>query len=107
MDDSQGKEASAPREGGLRRVLGAGASRRTAIKAAGGGALSVMGAGALAGRLGTGSASASQQATPAANPEATPDASSQPNILVIMGDDIGYWNISAYSLGMMGYRTPN
>src|SRR6266851_2535688 len=30
-----------------------------------------------------------------------------PNILVIMGDDIGYWNISAYNRGMMGYRTPN
>jgi arylsulfatase len=31
----------------------------------------------------------------------------KPNILVIFGDDIGYWNISAYSRGMMGYRTPN
>jgi arylsulfatase A-like enzyme len=31
----------------------------------------------------------------------------RPNILVIFGDDIGYWNISAYSRGMMGYRTPN
>ena len=31
----------------------------------------------------------------------------RPNILMIMGDDIGYWNISAYSRGMMGYRTPN
>ncbi len=30
-----------------------------------------------------------------------------PNILVIMGDDIGYWNISAYNRGQMGYRTPN
>ena len=34
-------------------------------------------------------------------------ASAKPNILVIMGDDIGYWNISAYNRGMMGYRTPN
>ena len=24
-----------------------------------------------------------------------------------MGDDIVYWNISAYNRGMMGYRTPN
>ena len=24
-----------------------------------------------------------------------------------MADDIGYWNISAYNRGMMGYRTPN
>jgi arylsulfatase A-like enzyme len=31
----------------------------------------------------------------------------KPNILVIMGDDIGYWNISAYNRGMMGYRTPS
>src|SRR6516162_11069969 len=31
----------------------------------------------------------------------------KPNILVIFGDDIGYWNISAYNRGMMGYRTPN
>jgi arylsulfatase A-like enzyme len=31
----------------------------------------------------------------------------KPNILVIMGDDIGYWNISSYNRGMMGYRTPN
>ncbi len=31
----------------------------------------------------------------------------KPNIVVIMGDDIGYWNISAYNRGMMGYRTPN
>ena len=34
-------------------------------------------------------------------------AADKPNILVIMGDDIGYWNISAYNRGMMGYRTPN
>src|SRR5258708_36302190 len=31
----------------------------------------------------------------------------KPNILVIMADDIGYWNISAYNRGQMGYRTPN
>jgi hypothetical protein len=29
-----------------------------------------------------------------------------PNILVIMAEDIGYWNVSAYNRGMMGYRTP-
>lgn len=34
-------------------------------------------------------------------------ASDKPNILVIMGDDIGAFNISAYNMGMMGYRTPN
>jgi arylsulfatase A-like enzyme len=31
----------------------------------------------------------------------------KPNILVIWGDDIGQENISAYSHGLMGYRTPN
>jgi len=34
-------------------------------------------------------------------------ADKNPNILVIWGDDIGRDNISAYSLGMMGYHTPN
>jgi len=33
--------------------------------------------------------------------------SSKPNILVIWGDDIGQSNISAYTFGLMGYRTPN
>jgi len=31
----------------------------------------------------------------------------RPNILIIWGDDIGYWNVSAYNHGMMGYKTPN
>ena len=31
----------------------------------------------------------------------------KPNILVIWGDDIGQFNVSAYNNGMMGYRTPN
>jgi len=34
-------------------------------------------------------------------------AQDQPNIVVIMGDDIGYWNIGAYHRGMMGGTTPN
>lgn len=34
-------------------------------------------------------------------------APSKPNILFIMGDDIGWFNISAYNLGLMGYETPN
>jgi arylsulfatase len=34
-------------------------------------------------------------------------AADKPNILVIWGDDIGQSNISAYTMGMMGYRTPN
>jgi len=31
----------------------------------------------------------------------------KPNILVIWGDDIGQFNVSAYNNGMMGYKTPN
>ena len=33
--------------------------------------------------------------------------SEKPNIVVIWGDDIGWFNISAYNMGMMGYQTPN
>ena len=33
--------------------------------------------------------------------------SKKPNILVIWGDDIGITNLSCYSDGLMGYRTPN
>ena len=31
----------------------------------------------------------------------------KPNILAIWGDDVGWFNISAYNRGMMGYKTPN
>ncbi len=31
----------------------------------------------------------------------------KPNILVIWGDDIGVFNVGAYNMGMMGYKTPN
>jgi arylsulfatase len=34
-------------------------------------------------------------------------AAKQPNILVIWGDDIGWFNVSAYNHGVMGYKTPN
>jgi arylsulfatase A-like enzyme len=40
----------------------------------------------------------------------TPNAQnkpSKPNILIIWGDDIGWWNPSCYHQGTMGYRTPN
>ena len=43
------------------------------------------------------STASAQQAAPAR----------KPNIVVIFGDDIGVWNISAYHRGMMGGRTPN
>jgi arylsulfatase A-like enzyme len=53
--------------------------------------------------LGAGLASPAQ----AQQPAATPPSGKQPNILAIMGDDVGMWNISAYHRGMMGGRTPN
>ena len=34
-------------------------------------------------------------------------AAKKPNILILWGDDIGIWNCSFFSRGMMGYRTPN
>ncbi len=42
----------------------------------------------------------------AAPPSVAQDAQ-PPNILVIFGDDIGQTNLSTYSFGLMGYRTPN
>jgi len=43
----------------------------------------------------------------AAPVDAEGDTQSKPNILVIWGDDIGQSNISAYTMGLVGYRTPN
>ena len=37
----------------------------------------------------------------------TKEPTKQPNILILWGDDVGYWNISRNSDGMMGYKTPN
>jgi arylsulfatase A-like enzyme len=34
-------------------------------------------------------------------------AKKKPNILVIWGDDVGWSNVGAYNMGMMGYKTPN
>src|SRR5215475_15746563 len=39
--------------------------------------------------------------------EVTMADAKKPNILFIMGDDIGWFNVSAYNHGIMGYRTPN
>lgn len=39
--------------------------------------------------------------------QAATDNSQRPNIVVIWGDDVGMFNISAYNRGMMGYKTPN
>jgi arylsulfatase len=40
-------------------------------------------------------------------PAPAPPAGGKPNIIFIMGDDIGIWNIGAYHRGMMAGRTPN
>ncbi|MET4389042.1 arylsulfatase A-like enzyme [Bradyrhizobium sp. F1.4.3] len=47
-----------------------------------------------------------QKNAPATSPAAAASGR-KPNILFIMGDDIGWFNVSAYNMGMMGYRTPN
>jgi arylsulfatase A-like enzyme len=44
---------------------------------------------------------------PAVSPASAQPAGGKPNILVIFGDDIGQTNLSAYSFGLMGYRTRN
>jgi arylsulfatase len=64
----------------------------------GGTALAVLGAVGLGANI--------QQARAQQTPPPTAGGK-KPNILVIFGDDIGYWNVSAYNRGMMGYRTPN
>ena len=54
------------------------------------------------------SAQAQQRPAQAQAPQPAPaPAGQRPNILVIFGDDIGQTNISAYSFGLMGYKTPN
>ena len=62
---------------------------------------SLVAASALAAVRLTSSAQA-QQPTPSPAP-----AGQRPNIVVIMGDDIGMWNIGAYHRGLMAGRTPN
>jgi arylsulfatase len=53
------------------------------------------------------SAQAQQRPAPAQAQQPAPaPAGQRPNILVIFGDDIGQTNLSAYSFGLMGYRTP-
>jgi arylsulfatase len=45
--------------------------------------------------------------TPSPQPSAAPSGGGKPNIIFIMGDDIGWFNIGAYHQGMMSGRTPN
>src|SRR3984957_5455421 len=53
------------------------------------------------------SASSVVEQAQAQQPRPAPAAGSKPNIVVIMGDDIGMWNIGAYHRGLMAGRTPN
>jgi arylsulfatase A-like enzyme len=62
------------------------------------GGTTLAAASALGGRAPVTVAQAQEQPVPSGR---------RPNILVIFGDDIGQTNISAYSFGLMGYRTPN
>ena len=57
-------------------------------------------------RLALGLASLGLLGAPARASDPAP-AADPPNIVVIWGDDIGQSNISAYTFGLMGYRTPN
>ncbi|MHB2209791.1 arylsulfatase [Methylobacterium sp. CM6257] len=59
---------------------------------------SLLATAGLISRTPTAAAQAQQQPTPAGQ---------KPNIIVIMGDDIGIWNIGAYHRGMMAGRTPH
>ncbi|MDG2537977.1 arylsulfatase [Dyella jiangningensis] len=47
------------------------------------------------------------KARPAQDQQQEQGDNGKPNILVIFGDDVGQSNISAYSMGLVGYRTPN
>jgi arylsulfatase len=61
---------------------------------------SLLAASALSGAGFATPAQAQQQAS-------TPATGKQPNILVIMGDDVGWFNIGAYHRGVMSGKTPN
>src|SRR5580700_8386962 len=55
----------------------------------------------------SGALAQAQKAAPTAAPAPSAASGKKPNILVIFGDDIGQTNISAYSFGVVGYKTPN
>ncbi len=65
----------------------------------------LLGGTTLAATAAVGSTARTQVAQAQQQPAAS--AGRKPNILVIFGDDIGVPQISAYTMGMMGYRTPN
>ena len=67
----------------------------------------LLGGTALATGAALGAGATVQTAQAQTQPAATPATGKKPNIVVIMGDDIGIWNIGAYHRGMMAGRTPN
>jgi arylsulfatase A-like enzyme len=87
-------------DSGLNVITG----RRNVLKGASGIALGSLGLGALGGNRGVSAAPLAQDATPGATPGA---AGNQPNILFIMGDDIGWMNVDAYHRGIMEKTNPN
>jgi arylsulfatase A-like enzyme len=94
MTESHDDEANLSRSSASMRKDGA--SRRKLLL--GGSAL--VAASTVAALSQTAPAQAQQQT-------AAPPPGGKPNILFIMGDDIGWFNVSAYNMGIMGYRTPN
>ncbi|GJD59499.1 Arylsulfatase [Methylobacterium dankookense] len=89
-DDSHETKQASPEEGSTlnrRNILLAGTS--------------ALAAAAMVSPASTSSAQAQSQA------QQQPTVGQKPNILVIMGDDIGIWNIGAYHRGMMAGRTPH
>src|SRR6185436_14906405 len=62
---------------------------------------------AAAAAMSSGALAQAQKAAPATPAAPAAVSGSRPNILVIFGDDVGQTNLSAYSFGLMGYRTPN
>lgn len=87
-----------PIDTGLHTTTG----RRNLLKGAGGLALGSLGLAGLANGQPAQAAPLSQDATPAAG-----EAGKQPNILFIMGDDIGWMNVDAYHRGIMEKTNPN
>jgi arylsulfatase A-like enzyme len=78
--------------------------RRNVLKGASGMALGSLALGSLGGNRDASAAPLAQNATPAATPGAADKA---PNILFIMGDDIGWMNVDAYHRGIMEKTNPN
>jgi arylsulfatase len=88
--------------GSVDQGLNALTGRRNVLKGAGGLALGSLGLSGLGGNPATAAAPRAQDATPAAS------SGKQPNILFIMGDDVGWFNIEAYHRGVMAKgTTPN